>query len=135
MTSLELSEVIRNYAIVVGGIIGLAVAIWRGLAHNRQARAQAEQARIARRDHVTDVYNRAVGLLGDVKLEVRLGAIYTLMQIHSEFRELRDAVVDLLQAYVRERAAADAGERVTVDIDLIIRFLRENLTGAEAYDG
>jgi uncharacterized protein YqgV (UPF0045/DUF77 family) len=133
--SVEVSEIARNWAIVIGGTIGLVLAFWRGLAHSRQARAQAEQARIARRDHVTDVYNQAVGMLGEEKLEVRLGAMYTLVQIHSEFQELHHAVVDLLQAYVRERATVDPGDRPGVDIGLIVKFLHENLAETETTDG
>lgn len=29
MTAVELSEIVRNYAIVVGGLIGIALGGWR----------------------------------------------------------------------------------------------------------
>jgi hypothetical protein len=37
---------------------------------------QTRQAELARRDHVAELFNRAVGQLKDEKLEVRLGAIF-----------------------------------------------------------
>jgi len=55
----------------------------RVVAANRQANAALRQAELARRDHVADLFNRAVGQLDDPKLQVRLGAIYTLRRYPS----------------------------------------------------
>ncbi len=127
MSAVEASELIRNYAIVVGGIIGLALAVWRGVAADRQSRASAEQARIGRRTHITEVFNDAVAQLGDDKLEVRLGAVYTFERICEDFRDFGRAVFDLLQTYVRERSVATEQEESPADIQEIVKFLRGSL--------
>jgi hypothetical protein len=67
------SEIARNFGILIVGLIGLGIAWWRSRAANMQARAALEQNELARRDHITELFNRAVGQLGDEKLEVRLG--------------------------------------------------------------
>jgi hypothetical protein len=124
MSAVELSEVVRNWAIVAGGGIGLAVAVWRGAAHDRQSRAQRRQAEIAQRAHVVEVFSGATGQLAHEKLEVRLGAVLTLTRISRDFPVFDAQVVELLSAYARERAGTfDEGEEPTVDIVEIVKFL------------
>ena len=127
MTAVELSEVIRNYAIVVGAAIGLAVAVWRGLAADRQSRAAANQAAIDRRAHVTEVFNNAVGQLGDPRLEVRLGAIYALTRIRRDFPDFADTVHQLLTVYAREQSAKIGDDDPPTDLRVILDFLREGV--------
>ncbi len=124
MTPVELSEMIRNYAIVAAGIVGIGLAIWRAIVADRQSRAAEQQSMTARRSHVTEVFTEAVGLLGNDRLEIRLGAIYTLQQISRDFEEFNGVVFDLLTAYVRERAEANDP---TADIVEIMRFLNVTL--------
>jgi hypothetical protein len=123
----EVSEIARDWAIVVGGTIGLIVAIWRGRAHNRQAIAQQQQARIALRGHTAEVFKDAVSQLGnEEKLEVRLGAVITLVRIAEDFPEFEVPVTRLLSAYVRERAPQmQKDQLVTTDIVEIMRFIRQ----------
>ena len=102
MSWLTVSEVIRNYALVLAGIIGIILAWRRVIAATRQADASLRQAELARRDHVAELFNRAVGQLADGKLEVRLGAIYTLRQIARDFPDLADPTFQLLSTYLRE---------------------------------
>ena len=130
MISVELSEVIRNYAIVLGGVAGLGLAYWRGLAHNRQAQAQQLQAEIAQRAHITEVFKDAVEQLGHEKLEVRLGAVFTMKQIGEDFSEFESPVVELLTAYVRERAGGyGEDENPSVDIIEIVGFIQRHRAG------
>ena len=98
MDWIEASEVVRNFGIVIGGAIGLALAWWRSRASNLQARASFDQARLARRDHVVELFNRAVEQLGHERLEVRHGAIYTLREIDRDFPDLSGPVFELLSA-------------------------------------
>lgn len=76
----DLSEIDRNLGIVLGGAIGLVFAWMRVRAANRQSEAQTRQAEVGRREHVAELFNRAVGQLDDEKLHIRLGAIYTLRE-------------------------------------------------------
>ncbi len=62
---LTLSEILRNIGLVVGGAIGIFLAWKRVTVANRQAEAQTRQAELTRRDHVAELFNRAVGQLRD----------------------------------------------------------------------
>ena len=75
---ISISELARNFGLVLAGVIGLWLAGMRVLAANRQAQAALGQSALARRGHVAELFNRAVGQLDDPKLQIRLGAIYTL---------------------------------------------------------
>src|SRR6266705_3321674 len=109
MTWLSISEIVRNYALVIGGIVGIFLAWMRVTASTRQADASLQQAELARRDHVAELFNRAVGQLTHEKLEVRLGAIYTLRQIARDFPDLAEPTFELLTTYLRE-SARDYGD-------------------------
>jgi hypothetical protein len=107
---IELSEVCRNLGLLAGGAFGLYLAWKRVTAANRQSEAalkQAEtaimQSQLSRRIHVAELFNQAAGQLGDEKLEIRLGAVYTLRDIAKDFPALTASVFDLLNLYLRER--------------------------------
>ena len=69
-----LSEIVRNAALALAAFVGTYLA-WRQLSPAAlQARSANAQAELARRAHVTELFNRAVGQLRDPKLEVRLAA-------------------------------------------------------------
>jgi len=125
MSRLTLSEIVRNYGIVVGGILGLYLAWQRAMASTRQAEASLQQAELARRDHVAELFNRAVGQLTNEKLEIRLGSIYTVRQIARDFRDLADPTVELLSAYVRESASNYRDQQPPFDVQEIMNVLRE----------
>ena len=119
------SEVVRNYAFVAGGCFGLYLAWLRVMAANRQAAAQLKQADLARRDHVSELFNRAVGQLKDKKLEVRLGAILTLEQICRDFPDLSGPVIRLLTTYLKQNAIKYGDQKPPVDVQVITDILRE----------
>jgi hypothetical protein len=119
------SEIIRNYALIAGGCFGLYLAWLRVTAANRQAAAQFKQTELARRDHVSELFNRAVGQLKDKKLEVRLGAILTLEQICRDFPDLSGPVIRLLTTYLKESTVKYGDKRPPVDVQAITDILRE----------
>ena len=96
------SELARNFGLLGVAVIGLILGGMRVVAANRQAQAALRQAELSRRDHVAELFNRAVGQLDDSKLQVRLGAIYTLRQIAQDFPDLTGPVLELLSIYVRD---------------------------------
>jgi hypothetical protein len=57
---------------------------------------------LARRDHVAELFNRAVGQLKNENPEIRLGAILTLGQICKDFEDLSGPVVQLLTTYLKQ---------------------------------
>jgi hypothetical protein len=75
MDWLTFSEIVRNYGIVLGGAFGLFLAWQRARASTQQADASLQQVELSRRDHVAELFNRAVGQLTAEKLEIRLGSI------------------------------------------------------------
>jgi hypothetical protein len=98
-----------------------------GTASTRQADAALAQAELARRDHVAELFNRAVGQLNDAKLEVRLGAVYTLRQIADDFPDLAGPTFELLSAYMRENAQKYEGSEPPIDIREIMKTLASHL--------
>jgi hypothetical protein len=101
MSWLVFSEIVRNFGLVLAAIVGIYLAWKRVTASTGQAEASLQQAELARRDHVAELFNRAVGQLTHEKLEVRLGAIYTLRQIARDFPDLSEPTYELLTAYLR----------------------------------
>jgi len=127
---IQISELIRNYGLVVAAGLGLVLAWWRSRASNRQAIAALRQAEVAQRDHVVEMFNRAVDQLGSEKLEVRLGAIYTLKRISRDpqYVDYRIPILETLTAYVRERTRDDTSAEPPVDIREIMNLLTESLS-------
>jgi hypothetical protein len=123
----QVSEIVRNYGIIVGGIVGIYLAWKRSAAASRQADAALRQTELSRRDHVAELFNRAVGQLADQKLEVRLGAIYTLRQVGRDFPDLSAPAFELLTAYLRESVQQYGDREPPVDIREIINTLKERL--------
>jgi hypothetical protein len=108
----------------------LALAWWRSRASNRQAIAALQQAGVAERSHVVEIFNHAIDQLGGDKLEVRLGAIYTLKRIGHDVRyaDYKVPILETLTAYVRERTRGNAEADEAVDVREIMKFLNESLS-------
>jgi hypothetical protein len=123
----QLSEKARNIGIVVGGGLGLAFAWMRVRAADRQSEAQVRQTELARREHVAELFNRAVGQLDDGKLHVRLGATYTLREISQDFPDLTKAVLELLATYLRESRMSYGDALPPPDVREIMRLVRERI--------
>jgi hypothetical protein len=112
------------HAGLINPILGGLGALFLIYAAIRQARTATEvartgnrQAEIASRRHVTDTFSKAVEQLGDDKLEVRIGGIYTLERLAQEAlvsspdanasegaSDLYWTAMETLTAFVRERA-------------------------------
>ena len=120
---LELSEVVRNIGLVVGGFVGLWLAGMRVLAANRQAVAANRQAELARRDHVAELFNRAVGQLNDENLQTRLAALYTLRQIAEDFPDLTGAVFELLSVSAKDGLPNYGDDEPPPDVRLLMEIL------------
>jgi hypothetical protein len=131
MNWLAISELVRNFGLVLGGLVGGTIGIylaWKRVnASTRQADASLQQAELARRDHVAELFNRAVGQLTDGKLEIRLGAVYTLRQISRDFPDLSDPTVELLSTYLRESGKDYGDSEPPVDIREIMKIIRDRL--------
>lgn len=127
---IHISERVRNYGLIAAAGLGLVLAWWRSRASNRQAIAALRQADVAQRNHVVEMFNRSVDQLGSEKLEVRLGAIYTLKRISRDpqYIDYKVPILETLAAYVRERSREDIDGEPPVDIREIMKFLSESLS-------
>src|SRR5712691_4022850 len=122
---LPFSEVVRNLGLVIAAGIGIYLAWRRVSAATRQADASFQQAELARREHVADLFNRAVGQLTDEKLEIRLGAVYTLRQIARDFPDLSRPTFELLSTYLKESAARYGDHEPPVDVREIMNIIKD----------
>jgi hypothetical protein len=121
------SEVVRNLALTIAAIVG-AILAWRQLSPAAlQARSANVQADLARRAHVTELFNRAVGQLRDPNLEVRLAAIYVLREVARDFPDLSNPVFELLQAYLRAGNIDYGNDEPPIDVREIVKLLRTRL--------
>ena len=131
---IELSEIARNFGVLFGGAFGLYLAWKRVTASNhqaeaqiRQANAQTEQADLARKDHVIELFNRAAGQLKDEKLEVRLAAVLTLCQICDDYDDLSNPSIQLLTSFMRENAVDYGDGQLPPDRKAIFRLLQRRV--------
>lgn len=123
----SLSEILRNVALAIAAFVGAYLA-WRQLSPvASQARSASTQAELARRAHVTELFNRAVGQLRDPSLEIRLAAIYVLREVAKGFPDLSDPIFELLQAYLRVGKIDYGDEPPPIDVQEIISLLRSRL--------
>ena len=121
MSSVELSEIVRNWVLVLAAVAGVGIAVWRAFAADQQARAQRESVYQTRREHVATLFGEAVRQLDDDKLHVRLGAIFSLREIVEAFPELSRPTVDLLAAYLS--SVEYAGDEPPRDVAEIIAIV------------
>ena len=126
------SEIARNLALTIAAVVG-AILAWRQLSPAAlQARSANVQADLARRAHVTELFNRAVGQLRDPNLEVRLAAIYVLREVAKDFPDLSNPVLELLQAYLRAGNIDYGDDEPPIDIKEIVKMLRMRLGEPDA---
>jgi hypothetical protein len=97
-----------NAALVnpIAGAIGAAALIGAALLQAATARRRHKaQTDADRQRRITDGFSKATEQLGSDKIEVRLGAIYTLERISRESAQDYWPVLETLCAFIRERSA------------------------------
>jgi hypothetical protein len=100
----NLAFTVGSIAAIVGGAVGLLLATMRNLAAMRQARAAIET-------QVTKLLTDAIGFLADKgKLELRLGAIYSLERIAQKSRTDKYRILEILYAFLRENTTCPADQ-------------------------
>jgi Pentapeptide repeats (8 copies) len=60
--------------------------------------------RLSRRGQIADRYTKAIEQLSDAGSDIRIGGIYALQQTTRDAAEYRHTVIDVLAAYIRNRA-------------------------------
>ncbi|MCA1697395.1 MAG: hypothetical protein LC790_00195, partial [Actinobacteria bacterium] len=95
---------------IFAGALGAMGAIYtaRTFALNRDTAARNHE--LDRAGQITERFTRAIDQLGSDKLAVRLGGIYALERIARDSKDDHPQVVEVLTAYVRERAPRKPGD-------------------------
>lgn len=89
------STTIRNIGLLIGGLLALVFAIWRGWLAERQANTASQRL-------LNERYERGAEMLGSDVLSVRLGGLYALSRLAEEFPEqYHIQIMELLCAFVR----------------------------------
>jgi hypothetical protein len=104
-------DFVQTLAQIFGGafvLVSLYFA-WRTLQNNRQTSEDNRQAtqttlELSRASQTTERFTNAIEQLGDDKLAIRLGGIYALERIARDSEEYHVPIIEVLSAYVRERA-------------------------------
>ncbi len=116
-------------------LLALALIWRRSVANERRAERSFQATQEGQR---TERLSRAIGQLGAEMLEVRLGAIYALERIAMESAAEHWPVMEVLCAYVRERAAWDENRpqpaRLPTDIQAILTVLGRRTLAHENRD-
>ena len=103
----SVSATIRNLVLIGGTPLAMGLAVWRSTVAQRQsevAQKQAEtaqkQAEIAQGGLLSNRYQRAVEMLGNDLLSVRVGGVRALKNIALEhYDEYQGEVLEVLDAY------------------------------------
>lgn len=83
----------------------------------------ARTLHLSREGHVTDRFTKAVEQLGSAVIEVRLGGIYALERIMRDSAKDHSTVLEVLAAFVRERASAQNSITPTADVQAALTVL------------
>ena len=102
-------EPLRNLALILLGVIGLPLAIWRSIVAHRQTQASLrqaqisyEQTQISERGFLNERYQKGAEMLGSETLATRMGGIYALERLDREHpNEYHLQIMDRLCAFIR----------------------------------
>jgi uncharacterized protein YjbI with pentapeptide repeats len=101
------TEALKTNAIifgVIGAFINAYYAAKRWEAMDKSAEAALQNAKAAQDKQITERFAKAIEQLGSEKVEVRLGAIYTLERIAKDSKDDHWTIMEVLTAFVRENA-------------------------------
>nr|BFE56057.1 pentapeptide repeat-containing protein [Dactylosporangium thailandense] len=92
---------INNARTVMLQALGAVILALGAYATWHRLRINEEELRLSRSAQTTERYSRAVEHLGHDSVDVRIGGVYALEQIAGQSPPDRDAIVEILRAYVR----------------------------------
>jgi len=101
----KFANVVRGLGLGIGAAIGLPFLIWQAFQRERTSKAQAQQAKVAVDNQLTETFTKAIEQLGDDSLTIRLGGIYALERISKESDRDYWPIMDILADFVRQETA------------------------------
>lgn len=134
-------EHLRNIILLVGGIVGLAIAARRARAADKQAEATHKQAEeqsrqvenvskqieISEQGQITERFTRAIEQLGSDKLFLRVGAIAALERIGHDSQNDVLTVLNLLSRFVRENRSTTETDYVRASTSPVPLDIQESV--------
>jgi hypothetical protein len=135
------TEAFKNIALILAGLVGYiniffaakradameksAIAANASAeAANKSAEAANKNAEAALDKQITERFSKAIEQLGSDKIEVRLGAIYTLERIAKDSKKDQWTIMEVLTAFVRENAPVNIDKgKITTDIQAAITVI------------
>ncbi|WP_375500350.1 pentapeptide repeat-containing protein [uncultured Nostoc sp.] len=90
-------------------------------AANKTAKAALQNAQAAQDKQITERFAKAIEQLGNEKIEVRLGAIYTLERIAKDSKDDHWTIMEVLTAFVRENAPVKKDKKKAEKAKLLIK--------------
>ena len=126
-SAVEISEIIRNYGIVVGGFAGISIAGWRALAAARQAKSSEREAHLSDYDHIVALYRAAVQDLSSTDELKRTGALHVLSYLYWRDDAFDDAIWDIVQAFLQKAGTESDPEAEAPDVKVAKIFVGEVL--------
>ena len=114
---IKLSEIVRNFGIIVGSALALLIA-WQ------RARAATRQASAANDSHFQDVFASAIANLGSRSLSVRTGGVVALTELANSEPKYRDRVRGILTGFVRTGGRDDLNDELPPDLQDALYYLR-----------
>jgi hypothetical protein len=125
------NELRRTLVLLLLGVLAAAalLALWRRAVAAEHAASAAADA------HRGERFTRAIAQLADPHAEVRIGGVYGLEQIAAESEAHRWPVLEVLCAFLRDRAAWDEQRAQTaalpIDVQAALMVLGRRPHGAE----
>ena len=130
----------RTLAQILGGLAllyGLHLTYRRIVATEDNVRVAQETVRVAQEGQITERFTRAIEQLGHKEMAIRLGGIYALERIAKDSEKDHGPIMEVLTAYVRERAprqeeeeTQNGAKKPPTDIQAILTVIgRRETTG------
>ncbi len=101
----ELLELRNEYRRTIYQMVAGVILLFGLYLTYRRITATERSVEVAQEGQITERFTRAVEQLGDQKLEIRIGGIYALERIAIDSEKDHWTVMEILSAYVRERAS------------------------------
>ncbi len=108
----DLALVENSFRTTLAQIVGGSFLLLSLYLTYRSVRIAQENLRVVDEGKLTDRFSKAVELLGNEKLEIRLGGIYALERIARDSQKDHWTVMEVLTAFVRENAQKKSEEIV-----------------------
>ncbi len=106
------SVVMRNIGILVLGILGVSLAVFRGIVAHRGNNLTEIKNNIAEKSHITSTFTAAIAQLEDKELSIRLGGIYALKKIAEDNpKDYKEVIGNTLQAFIRSTSKYEEDDK------------------------